>query len=553
MSNITPFRYWCHKVLPLVYDDSLSYYELLCKVVEKLNEVIELTDETKAIVDELKNYVDNYFGSPEFEQLINDKLDEMAQDGTLASIINEELFSGLNTRLDTVETKTTENTSQITMNKNDITALETKTSQLNAGLKQMANLIMKSGSLLTSNIIFTALSDNAANTVANKWFGNCCVLTMLDNDVNDGHIVFDFGNGRDASVLINYIASQRTNKVVAVVISHYHDDHVTLAKLNQFLNSSLIDTSDCHFYLPHGEIDWGSFTGVTYQSVETAVINSLTTHNISYTRVDREGYSVDFGQVKVTFHNVAANKFGDYYNYMYDEDMNVTENTNYNNFSMISKVMFKGHTIVLPADVEQPAEKNNANVVAGADIFVVNHHGLNLKSADEWIDALSPSISILCAYGVRSERVSFFAPAPVTKRCADVGSVWSTVNGVRQTIYITKDGNLNAAISATNRPVPPNEIGQLIPDGTDFNTIRTPGTYFIQNVAHANTMVNKPESAGAGKLICIAPNQNYYDQSEDLVQFYIPMFSYADPVIFQRFQYGINTWSKWYTYKPTSQ
>lgn len=105
MSNITPFRYWCHKVLPLVYDDSLSYYELLCKVVEKLNEVIELTDETKAIVDELKNYVDNYFGSPEFEQLINDKLDTMAQDGTLARIINEELFSGLNTRLDTVETK----------------------------------------------------------------------------------------------------------------------------------------------------------------------------------------------------------------------------------------------------------------------------------------------------------------------------------------------------------------------------------------------------------------------------------------------------------------
>ena len=72
MSKITPFRYWCHKVLPLVYDDSLSYYELLCKVVEKLNEVIELTDETKVIVDELKNYVDNYFGSPEFEQLIND-------------------------------------------------------------------------------------------------------------------------------------------------------------------------------------------------------------------------------------------------------------------------------------------------------------------------------------------------------------------------------------------------------------------------------------------------------------------------------------------------
>ena len=551
MSNITPFRYWCHKVLPLVYDDSLSYYELLCKVVAKLNEVIELTDETKEIVDTLKNYVDNYFGSPEFQQLINDKLDQMAQDGTLAKIINEELFSGLNTRLDTVEAKTTANATQIATNKNDIAALNTKTTQLNAGLNQLVSSNREIKARLNSNIVFAALSDNAANTVANKWFGNCCVLTI--NGESAGNIVFDFGNGRDASVLINYIASQKSNKVYGVVISHYHDDHVTLAKLNQFLNSTLIDTSDCHFYLPHGEIDWSAFTGVTYQSIETAIINSLETHNIQYTQVYEEGYKVDFGQVEVTFHNVTADKFGDYYDYMYDEDMDVTENTNYNNFSMISKVMFKGHRIILPGDVEQPAEKNNANVVAGADIFVVNHHGLNLKSADEWIDALSPSISILCAYGVRSERVSFFAPAPVAKRCADVGSVWSTVNGVRQTLYITEDGNLNAAISGENRPVPPNEIGQLIPDSTDFNTIRTPGTYFIQNAAHASTMINKPANCGAGKLICIAPNQNYYDQSEDLVQFYIPMFSYADPGIYQRYQYGVNAWSKWYEYTPTNE
>lgn len=34
-------RYYSHKILPLVYDDSLSYYEVLCKVRDKLNEVIE--------------------------------------------------------------------------------------------------------------------------------------------------------------------------------------------------------------------------------------------------------------------------------------------------------------------------------------------------------------------------------------------------------------------------------------------------------------------------------------------------------------------------------
>lgn len=32
------FRVWCQKVLPTVYDDSLSYYELLCKVLRVLQE-----------------------------------------------------------------------------------------------------------------------------------------------------------------------------------------------------------------------------------------------------------------------------------------------------------------------------------------------------------------------------------------------------------------------------------------------------------------------------------------------------------------------------------
>lgn len=37
--------YWCQKILPLVYDDSLSYYEILCKVCEYINKLIERDDE----------------------------------------------------------------------------------------------------------------------------------------------------------------------------------------------------------------------------------------------------------------------------------------------------------------------------------------------------------------------------------------------------------------------------------------------------------------------------------------------------------------------------
>ena len=52
MRNMPYFSFWCYKVLPLVYDDSLSYYEILCKVVTYINKLIE---QDKIFGDELTN------------------------------------------------------------------------------------------------------------------------------------------------------------------------------------------------------------------------------------------------------------------------------------------------------------------------------------------------------------------------------------------------------------------------------------------------------------------------------------------------------------------
>lgn len=42
---IKPIRKPCsYKVLPLVYDDSLSYYESICKLSNKVNEIIAYVD-----------------------------------------------------------------------------------------------------------------------------------------------------------------------------------------------------------------------------------------------------------------------------------------------------------------------------------------------------------------------------------------------------------------------------------------------------------------------------------------------------------------------------
>lgn len=59
---IDKLKYWCNKILPLVYDDSLSYYEVLCKTSAKLNEVINSTNGLLAAWDTYKNDIDKAFG-----------------------------------------------------------------------------------------------------------------------------------------------------------------------------------------------------------------------------------------------------------------------------------------------------------------------------------------------------------------------------------------------------------------------------------------------------------------------------------------------------------
>lgn len=86
-SDLNPFKFWCQKVLPLVYDDSLSYYELLCKVIDYLNNTMSDVSYLHDEFVKLKNFVDNYFKNLDVQQEINKKLDEMAADGTLTAIL----------------------------------------------------------------------------------------------------------------------------------------------------------------------------------------------------------------------------------------------------------------------------------------------------------------------------------------------------------------------------------------------------------------------------------------------------------------------------------
>ena len=101
--KLRPFRYWCQKVLPLVYDDSLSYYELLCKVVDYLNKAMADTETLNGDVtnmytafDELQGYVDHYFDTADFQVYVQDAIDDLVETGQFDELITEGVIGAVN-------------------------------------------------------------------------------------------------------------------------------------------------------------------------------------------------------------------------------------------------------------------------------------------------------------------------------------------------------------------------------------------------------------------------------------------------------------------------
>lgn len=45
--------FFCHKVLPATFDDSLSYYEVVCKLTEKINEIGDVYNQLESTMQEL--------------------------------------------------------------------------------------------------------------------------------------------------------------------------------------------------------------------------------------------------------------------------------------------------------------------------------------------------------------------------------------------------------------------------------------------------------------------------------------------------------------------
>ena len=113
INRVERLRFWCNKILPLVYDESLSYYELLCKVTQKLNELIE---QNNKIAEEMGEYIAYWLTTPEGQaimlEIITETVDQNYQNlvtrmGTAEGEIDalQSTVSGHTTNLNSLNSK----------------------------------------------------------------------------------------------------------------------------------------------------------------------------------------------------------------------------------------------------------------------------------------------------------------------------------------------------------------------------------------------------------------------------------------------------------------
>ena len=187
IENLKPFPKFCCSIgmIPTSYKVSLTYEEQLLwlcdflenTVIPTVNNNGQAVEELQNLFTKLTNYINNYFDNLDVQTEINNKLDEMVEDGTLANIINQEIFGEIN--------------SQLATNTNDISLLPLK---VTPNVRRLGRFLIPYG----NDKLSSDVSQNNYNLQ-----GSCLtssstmIMLLINNDDTSCNVKeFNFKNGQ---------------------------------------------------------------------------------------------------------------------------------------------------------------------------------------------------------------------------------------------------------------------------------------------------------------------------------------------------------------------
>ena len=335
--NQSKLRFWCQMVLPLVYDDSLSYMELLNKVVSYLNNCIQDVGNCETNIESLleafvnlQDYVNEI--TEDISPLIEEKIDEMIESGEFGEILADALATVVSPEYDSTENYVPLNyvikDGQLYCCTANTTGEwdSTKWRETTVG-DELNTLMQKVYSLNAGDVSFDPTETYASGTVGNKLknltandveynssqtYNNATVgkeLSNLNGAINSKAEYVDLGSISSATYPTIPAQIERAFSIIAItnkpVVFHYtcNGEWSGIAYKYAFQNKSYgfiytsnfvasyigyisADTFTCDQIAKEGEIankldyiDLGAISGSAYKDIIENAFNAITIYD----------------------------------------------------------------------------------------------------------------------------------------------------------------------------------------------------------------------------------------------------------------------------------
>lgn len=292
-----------------------------------------------------------------------------------------------------------------------------------------------------------------------------------------GHaVVIDLG-ADDGTALINSMLAHGVTEIDAICITHMHNDHCSPDKL-----SNVLDAFECggvYWYEP----SWRDWDGLNYEAVYRHCEAVCIEYDVAINQINGEGYIIPntLPGVEITCSNCTDSITDNYLHDDLTESMSHSGHTELNNYSTIYTVHRGSSKVVCTGDIMINAQRQNRNALAGADLYSVPHHGLNITSDPRFL-AGSKGVAYCGAYGTSWE-------TKVSQCYPDIAGKTVYTNMEQELVF---DIRLTGVSSPEIAPIyTEGHAGYYIPDGIDVLTLQ-PGRYYTVNAAHSASLSNIP-------------------------------------------------------------
>ena len=248
VKSLTPFTKMCITIgaLPSSYLLTLTYEEQLLWLCKYLQDVViptvdnnaECVEELQNLFLELQQWCKDYLSDLNVQDEINNKLDAMAEDGTLSEIINQEIFGNINNQIAEMQENIENNTTKIQN-------LTMQTNENTGNIENLMGDIQEQGLLLNKRLPIYKV--NNVNDLCEHMESNEACIILVEYTTNN----YNFNTfNRDIQIKSNkiIIGLSNTNKKQPNIKLENHNfilyDNITPAiEYNGYNNISINNIS----------------------------------------------------------------------------------------------------------------------------------------------------------------------------------------------------------------------------------------------------------------------------------------------------------------------